>query len=229
MNRSSLFLSGAVALTCLSSAADGATVLWTSQYVPETPSTNVDATWYSVLSVAGTLVQAENSGGSAINIDFDNDTIVDIPFAAGSFSFGNSFGGFYNGLASNNLINAGSWAGGGAGTFPLSGLTVGAQYQVQLLFADARGAQNGRLVSVDGGAQTQYAYNGGSWGFRLFTGTFTADSATQNISIQTFETNGTSSAGPQLNAFQLRQVPEPGVVALGLGALGLAVRRRRLV
>jgi hypothetical protein len=218
---------------CLALPSTAATINWTTQYVPETASTNTDATWYSVLSTSGALVQAENSGGGAINIDFNNDSITDIPFAAGSFSFGNTFGGYYNSSASNNLINAGTWAGSGAGVLPLA-VTIGLQYEVQLLIADARnlGSASVRAVSIDGGAAETFNYfapTNPNWGFRLFTGTFTADSATQNISIEAFNSN-LSSAGPQLNAFQLRDVtpiPEPGALALlGLGIAGLTRRRK---
>jgi hypothetical protein len=215
-------------------AASAASISWTSQYVPETASTNTDATWYSVLSTSGSLVVAENSGSAAINIDFNNDTVTDIPFGSGTFTFGNSHVGFYNSAASNDLINSGSWAGGGAGTLPLT-VVSGNQYQVQLLIADARnlGAASIRTVSVDGTTPVVYNYfapANPSWGFRLYTGTFTADSTTQNVSIQTFNAD-TASAGPQLNAFQLRDVtpvPEPGVSGLILlSALGLGRSRRR--
>ena len=61
--------------------------------------------------------------------------------------------------------------------------------------------------------------------------TFTADAATQSIYTWLYE-NGTHDAvsgnsGSQVNALQLRLIPEPSSAMLGLASLGMFFARRR--
>lgn len=174
-----------------------------------------------VFATTGTLILAENSGGSATTFDGIN-------FTAGTLGFGNTFGGFHS---ATQLAREGTWAGGGAGAITLTGLTPGFTYRVQALVIDGRSAQAGRTVAFDGINQGQFSngVNGITWGPGLLvTGNFVADAATQNFTVQAFESGG-ASAGPQLNALLLHQtaIPEPSSILLGsVGLLGLLRRRR---
>ena len=119
-------------------------------------------------------------------------------------------------------------------TYTLTGLSSGLDYEVQLFVSDDRNApaaSQDRYISVDASGS---ALGGNSTAFRgtanpalVFTGTFTADAATQTFTAQTFSALD-ANAGTQLNAYQLRFVPEPSSTALlGLGGLAFALRRRR--
>lgn len=203
------------------SAALGASISWTSYLAEDNPiDGNIDE-GEGYISTNGTLVVAENLGGNTITWDGVN-------FAAGTTTFGSVYAAFYNNNAANQLFDTGTYS-GGTSNLNLTSLSVGQTYLVELVFADARAAQEGRTVVVDSEAPTQFAYNGNDtfWPARIYRGTFTADSEAQSIFIQTFNSGG-SSAGSQLNAYQLRAIPEPSSAALiGLGGLGLILRRRR--
>jgi hypothetical protein len=129
----------------------------------------------------------------------------------------------------------GAWYGTspGTSTISLSGLISGQQYEVQIWVADYRqfppntysrsetlaaGNTSGALtyLQTDGNGA-----NLGSVSGSYILGTFTADiSGTQNIDVD-------SASSAQLNALQLRAIPEPGSALLGgLGLLALLRRRR---
>lgn len=123
---------------------------------------------------------------------------------------------------------------GAADTVSLSGLSIGNTYRVQALVFDGRGDAGivGRTVEFDGVNQGQYASGdpGVDYGTGLLmTGTFVADGATQDFTIEAFD--GGNSKGGQLNAltvYETAVVPEPSATALlGLGGLALVMRRRK--
>lgn len=171
----------------------------------------------------GTLELAENSGGGATTFD-------GISFDAALIDYGSQFNGFGAGAPGPEINRTGTYITSVSGT-TLSGLTSGQQYRVQALIYDGRGNHTGRTVTFDGVDMGVYAngVSGVSWGPGLLvTGTFTADAATQDFTIETFEPSG-GSAGNQLNAITLYSVvPEPSSAALlGLGGLALILRRRK--
>jgi hypothetical protein len=176
-----------------------------------------------LFSTTGTLIEAQNLGGNATTFD-------GISFAAGTQSFGGSFGGFHD--STQELSKTGTY-GAVAGTINLTGLVVGHTYSIQALIFDGRGTAGitGRTVSFDGLNLGTYANGVDSvtWGTGLLaTGNFTADSTTQSFTVESF--NGATSVGGQLNAFTLHQtaVPEASSLLLGvLGSFGLLRRNRR--
>lgn len=190
---------------------------------------NLDTGIFDQSDVISTVL-AENVGGAAEVFD-------GISFAAGTISFGNtnptgiSSLGYHQGtpVGNSDLARFGTYSGtAGASTVNLSGLTIGNYYRIQLLIFDGIDTSAGRTVEVDG--QDQGAYANGvfnvTWGTgMLITGTFQADSLTQDFDIEIFD--GSTSLGGQLNAIIVQQIPEPSVALIGgLGFLALLRRRR---
>lgn len=115
------------------------------------------------------------------------------------------------------LLEDGAYSQGSAsGSINLSGLSIGNEYEVQLWVIDGRNATNAARTQVlTGSTDTTMSYK------QYVIGTFKADSTVQSIAIDG------SSFGLQVNAFQLRLVPEPGSLALFAIGSVLIVRRRR--
>jgi hypothetical protein len=202
--------------------AHAATISWSNQLytVNGASGQNLDT---GIFQKDGTLILADNTGGSALSFD-------GIAFAAGSIGFGNSYNGFHDNTTSP-LSATGTWSyTRHPETVSLTGLTSGNHYRVQALVYEGRKAYNGRYVKFDGIDQGVFAHGtDNTWGDGLLvTGTFVADAATQNFTIEYFEANG-NSAGGQLNALLVHEVPEPSSAALfgGLACLALLRRRRK--
>ena len=171
----------------------------------------------------GTQILAENVGGTATSFD-------GISFTTGTINFGDTYGGFHE---QNPISQTGTYGTvGTASTVNLTGLTTGYTYRIQALVYDGRGTATitGRTVEFDGINQGQYA-NGVqnvTWGNGLLvTGTFVADSSSQNFTIEAFY--GTDSKGGQLNTLLVHQTAVPESSAALLGGIGMLalIRRRR--
>lgn len=107
----------------------------------------------------------------------------------------------------------------------LTGLTVGQQYEAQLVFS----SDQARSLSVsDDAASTAtpgttgtVAY-GTTGGPKVITGLFTADATSQAFDLTAV------SSRVQFSGFTLQAVPEPGSLAVAsVAAVGLLARRRR--
>ncbi|BDS06610.1 hypothetical protein NT6N_16500 [Oceaniferula spumae] len=119
----------------------------------------------------------------------------------------------------------------GAAVQTLTGLTNGQQYELQLFIGDGRGFTAGRTMTFgdndgDTGNDATHTYSDGAGTILEGTsaiGTFTAVGTTQDF---IFGVDG--GPGGDLNAYQLRAIPEPSSLALlGLGGLALVFRRRK--
>lgn len=110
-------------------------------------------------------------------------------------------------------------------TVTLNGLTQGNTYQVQLWLNDARVYGVGRTQTVNGSlpySQNIGTVDGGVG--QYVTGAFMADSTSEVFAFWP----GSAGYGGQVNALQLRSIPEPSsVVLLVAGLLGLLAYARR--
>ncbi|MCL5945841.1 MAG: PEP-CTERM sorting domain-containing protein [Planctomycetes bacterium] len=148
---------------------------------------------------------------------------------------GTNFGASYNGI----LDQAATLVGTGSDPMDLAvtGLASGQLYQIEIWVADYRvGGSNNRSETLSGStsdsATIEYlGGNGtGTSGGQFITGTFVADnSGTQTISMTPAPvTGGGYGMDAQINAFQLRTVPEPATLGLvAVGGLGLLLLKRR--
>ncbi len=211
-----------LALVCLATPAPAAVITWGT----------VDGTDAIVdISDNGTLVNAYNAGGGGDKL-VNGTTFA----AANSDPLGSAITGFLSGTVAGftsadpiyTLISAVSYGGGaGVTTVPLQNLEAGKQYEVQIFFADRRAASKmqdygdgeggglGNSVRLQGGTDI------GDFMGQNVIGTFTADSTTQSLTMDP-PVVGNS----HINAYQVREVPEPATMSL-LALGGIAMLRRR--
>jgi hypothetical protein len=243
MNR---FLYAAVALLVAGMVAAGtasaATITWGPTAVPLTEAG-------TEVSTSGTLVQALNFGRGTSS-DFDT-TINGVPFTGFANAAGTwidpSSGTFsansntvvtpgYSGLGTYDLLLDG-WLGSGGSTrnsVTLSGLSIGQEYLVQLFLADSRTIGNPSRSTyfpvIDVGEANEFigpTYGSNNRNGFVINGTFTADGASQSFTINNDNAAFATPAGFQLNAYQIRAVPEPATIGLLGAAAGLMLALRR--
>lgn len=131
-------------------------------------------------------------------------------------------------LVSSGLYQASAWT--------LTGLDVGQEYMMQVMSSDARSNKTsnyGSGFSTNGVGSIEMTYRdlpSGEWSGGYVTGTFIADSDTQAFEVYGTRNDWVSNVEgtAQVNALQLRAVPEPATLGLlGVFGGGLLFMRRR--
>ncbi|EIP99648.1 PEP-CTERM putative exosortase interaction domain-containing protein [Opitutaceae bacterium TAV1] len=247
---------------CLTFAAISALAILPALSAPITWGTAQNITGDSDVSIAGSLVHAFNIGlatGTETTVNGVTFTSTSREGIAGQISFSgtpafnattygnttepfNSLSGNYKFILQSAVYKASSGGAPGAFTLTLEGLTIGAEYQIQVWTHDARNNTNSRTggteFSSEGGGTVSTRFNvgngegtdgylGGTGQYVL--GSFTATSTIQEIMLTSIITTGAA----QINALQLRQlsnIPESGTSALLFGAaalMGAVIVRRR--
>ncbi len=211
----------ALLLALAAPALQAATITWgASGAVSTSTEISTNGTLFEAWNVSGgnETINGTTFSGSPTNISttFFNDINADFwqsPDPGGP-----------DGAAYGRALDDARWADSPTltGDITVINLTPGVTYEVQVWNADTRGCCNNRTRTYTAGntLSLNTGNNGfGQWGI----GTFVADAGgTQTINV------AGPSWGPQLNMIQVRTlVPEPSVSLLGLGALGLMLRRRR--
>lgn len=109
-------------------------------------------------------------------------------------------------------------------TISMSGLSVGADYLVQFWVNDSR-ALNNRSETLNDGNGNTVVLNYGNSANTPTVGQFVVGRFTATFATEAFTFTGAESS--QVNAFQLRSIPEPCAAALGGLAFLTLLRRRR--
>lgn len=242
-------MAGAI-LSLLGTSADGAVVTWgTPQAIVGDPDVSTDGTLVAAFNIGDLGVASATVNG----VFFQGFVVQTTSTSAssGNFSLAASGGDFF--LSSNEdygsisppsppftglsapykTILAGATITGQPTTFDLnmSGLTPGETYQFQWwantsgealpAVSTSHAASAGNTVTLN---DNPTRLEGGLG--QYVTGTFVADGTSQMITFLPIPAGGPNSAA-QLNAFQLRQIPEPSSIGLlGLAAVTLGFRTR---
>lgn len=212
------------------------------------------------VDTAGNVAVAYNAtatvgGTTTVNgVTFTNAQFGDVVTGVGTetirltparVSTDNNQGAFGDGSFSSNVDNVFDLIGGASFRVEdiiLEGLSIGTQYQIQVITNDARRNDAFKVGFSDGVSAANItgvsdlnnnpASGGGEASGDYILGTFTATAASMSIRV-TGTNNGTvpptvnNASEAQVNAVQLRVVPEPGSLALlSLGGLLIARRRR---
>jgi len=168
----------------------------------------------SQVNTDGTLVKAVNatSGGDSPTVNIGGENIL---FSAEAIAPNNTnTGTFFTGGGGdsgnsqlNTVLNSHSYAGGGW-TLNLTGLTGGANYQIQLIgAADTRNCCSSRNQRAgDGETPENISGDFSRSGVGSVIGTFTADGTTQTINLIEGNNNGVD---PGLSAYILRATAPP--------------------
>ena len=220
-----------VATLAIALDAQGAVVNWES-------ATAVSSVGDSIVDTTGTSLEAFNIGQGT------NQTVNGVTFIGQSSGANNTYSDltdfgsdasgttFYQdgviGSAFEGMMDSFAFTGTNPADIVLQNLTIGTQYRVQLFVSDDRNAdtQSDSQTFTSGGSVSGDHTHGLSYSL---IGTFTADAATQTISVAHFSKFPTQTQEPRFNGYQLRDVviPTPAALPAGLALIGLAAMRRR--
>ncbi|MDF7808664.1 PEP-CTERM sorting domain-containing protein [Pontiellaceae bacterium B12219] len=165
-------------------------------------------------------------GGGIADLNNDGNVMIDPIDNGADAGFSNLSGDF------GSLLGSAQWLKAAGGTITLGNLTDGQEYQVQVFSSDTRSGRNNVLV-LDGGTAGEFTSLGngsvaaGGAGGTYVIGTFTAD-ATGEAS---FFADYLGSGNANINAIQIRAIPEPATIGL-VAAFGggiLFIRRRLMI
>jgi hypothetical protein len=251
-------LSFAVVSLCSLSAAHAAIVTWTtSPGVADTEISNVGTQVFGYYFNADVLLPSAVNVNAVPFVLWSNSFAPPELNFNGSYSNVESTDQYQvppngNNTGLNQILDGQNW--GSEAPLTVTGLIPGRAYELQYMISDDRADKlNRRNYAVSdsndppGSRDIEYAYIStrgggvpptappGSVDAKIFTGRFTADATgTQDIYNVLYEgTDHTgTNAGSQVDALQVRLVPEPAAAALaaiGFGLFGLfGLRRRRI-
>ena len=217
-------------LALLASSLSAATISWSTSAVSGPGDVRKDGALVGAMNVGTTTADgvptqvvngvpfiSEPGGSGALAL---GSATVQFSFANGQFNDFWSIAAPGGSAEYNTALDYGRSQDGGArsGTVTLGGLVAGRTYLVQLWVADRRGCCDTRDRTVDGVATNAVTAN-------IATGSFTADAATQVITIVGV---GGTDHGPQVNMLQLRETARPPLVVTsaaddGAGSLRAAL------
>jgi len=238
----------------ITSLAHGASITWTTS--PGLVDTEVSTVGTGVLAYHFTSNAALPASVAVNGVDFIRSTGAAAPAGLsfnGAFDNPEDVNGYQVPLTAENaglnaILDGQNW--GGASSVEMTGLTIGQQYEVQYFLSDDRAAfRNLRHYAVSdandpfGSRDVEFGFHStagggvpgaapvGSIDAKIFTGTFTADAASQAVFTWLYEggthDGASGNSGSQINAIQLRVIPEPAAAVLSGAMLGLLLFRRR--
>lgn len=184
----------------------GAEITWQSPF---------NITSVNSIDTNGTLVSAINATGGSdsptVNVGGENITFTASNIGPANTNTGTFFtggGGTTGDTNLNTVLNSHSYRGGGSWSLQLTGLTPGADYQIQLIGAgDTRGCCSSRNQrGGDGESPENVSGDFSRSGVGSVIGTFTAGGTTQTINVLPGNNNGVD---PGLSAYILRSVAPP--------------------
>ena len=198
--RRSILATAILGATLLGSSA--ASITWGT---PTTIAGDTDVVTTGVLSYAYDLSNTTTTVNGVTFTGADSTTAlggnITLSFPTGTgkstTTYGSASGSPWNGLSANykNMLKGGVYNGGSAATVTLKNLTVGTNYTVQLWVNDNRASGASRTQLVDGANQMDFNSTDVAGGVGQFiTGTFTADAATQAITLDGNNTVSTASS-----------------------------------
>lgn len=222
-------------------ASTAAPITWD---VPTTATADTDVSTIGVLDRAFNFGTTGVSSTTINGVLFSPFVVTGTPTTVGSttFSTNGGFGGvntafgdpaspFSSLSASYQTLLASAVFGNAADTqtLTLNGLNSGQSYQFQWWVNDSRASSgSGRqtIASASNSVSLEHNFQNADGGEGQFViGTFTASGTSQVISFTATATG--IGASPQVNGFQLRVIPEPSTVILGIAGASLLLFARR--
>lgn len=188
----------------------------------------------TVNGVAFSSIYVANDWNNTSTLSLSFGSVATLAGAPSLYGFGQYEGGTPSGLSADYTKLFSGGVGPATTTnymyLTLNNLTIGTQYLFQSWANESRGRLDYRNETITantfGGSQSgELAYNvgGGDGGKGSFViGTFTADATTQTMLYSSIEF-------AQINAFQVRAVPEPSTYALVVGGIATLILIRRRV
>lgn len=211
--------------------ASGASINWGSpQDTTSSAADDIVDGGAVVLAINGHNFSDDANGPADVTLDgvlFSGESFLGQNFNQGGLLSSNTTGDAdYDALLDNASIVNGGVPANNDSVYTITGLTNGTDYYVQLWFADERTASAGRVMTYGDNEATESTVDvagQGANGFGQFAiGQFTAGGSSQDLTLVT-----SGFGRSHITAILVREVPEPGSLALlGLGGAFMLRRRR---